>query len=47
VSNARAVGCQWLHVDFEPNLASFYLDTCGFRRTDAGLVHLPTATIAE
>jgi ribosomal protein S18 acetylase RimI-like enzyme len=40
VVNVRAAGCEWLHVDFEPHLASFYLDACGFRRTDAGLVHL-------
>ena len=41
VVNADAAGCQWLHVDFEPDLARFYLDACGFRRTDAGLVRLP------
>jgi len=45
--NARAAGCEWLHVDFEPNLAPFYFDACGFRRTDAGLVHLVTPTQAE
>lgn len=38
--HARAAGCEWLHVDFEPDLAPFYLDACGFRRTDAGLIHL-------
>ena len=38
--HARAAGCEWLHVDFEPHLASFYFDACGFRRTDAGLIHL-------
>lgn len=42
VVNARAAGCEWLHVDFEPELARFYCDACGFRRTDAGLVHLST-----
>jgi GNAT superfamily N-acetyltransferase len=41
--NARAVGCEWLHVDFEPDLAPFYFDACGFRPTDAGLIHLPSA----
>ncbi len=40
VLNARAAGCEWLHVDFEPALAPFYLDACGFRPTAAGLVHL-------
>ena len=39
---ARAAGCEWLHVDFRPDLAPFYFDACGFRPTDAGLVHLPT-----
>ncbi|TNM67194.1 GNAT family N-acetyltransferase [Streptomyces sp. NP160] len=39
---ARAAGCEWLFVDFEPHLAAFYLDACGFRTTAAGLVHLPT-----
>ena len=38
--NARAAGCEWLHVDFEPHLRSFYLDACGFRPTDAGLIQL-------
>jgi GNAT superfamily N-acetyltransferase len=37
---AAAAGCEWLHVDFEPELAPFYLDACGFRPTDAGLIHL-------
>jgi GNAT superfamily N-acetyltransferase len=38
--NARAAGCEWLHVDFEPRLRSFYFDACGFRPTDAGLIQL-------
>jgi len=37
---AKAAGCEWLHVDFRPELAAFYLDACGFRPTPAGLVHL-------
>jgi tRNA(Met) C34 N-acetyltransferase TmcA len=37
---ARAAGCEWLHVDYEPHLARFYLDSCGFRPTDAGLLKL-------
>ncbi len=37
---ARRAGCEWLHVDFEPHLRSFYWDSCGFRPTDAGLVRL-------
>lgn len=42
VTHARAAGCEWLHVDFEPHLTSFYLHACGFRPTPAGLVHLTT-----
>jgi ribosomal protein S18 acetylase RimI-like enzyme len=37
--SARA-GCEWLHVDFDPDLAAFYLDRCGFCPTDAGLIRL-------
>jgi GNAT superfamily N-acetyltransferase len=40
--HAKAAGCEWLHVDFDPKLAPFYFDACGFRRTDAGLIHLPS-----
>ena len=37
---ARAAGCEWLHVDFDPHLRPFYFDACGFRPTDAGLIAL-------
>lgn len=37
---AKAAGCEWLHVDFEEHLRAFYLDRCGFRPTDAGLIPL-------
>ncbi|PDV88875.1 GNAT family N-acetyltransferase [Rhizobium sp. H4] len=36
---ARERGAEWLHVDFEPHLTSFYR-TCGFRPTEAGLIKL-------
>jgi ribosomal protein S18 acetylase RimI-like enzyme len=36
----RAAGCEWLHVDFEPHLRSFYFDACGFAPTDAGVINL-------
>ena len=36
---ARKRGMEWLHVDFEPHLQSFY-DKCGFRNTNAGLINL-------
>jgi GNAT superfamily N-acetyltransferase len=37
---ARAAGCEWLHVDFEPELRAFYFDACGFTPTDAGVLAL-------
>jgi ribosomal protein S18 acetylase RimI-like enzyme len=37
---ARASGAEYLHVDFEPALAPFYLKTCAFERTEAGLIRL-------
>jgi GNAT superfamily N-acetyltransferase len=38
--HARETGHEWLHVDFEPHLRSFYFDACGFRPADAGLIRL-------
>lgn len=38
--NARAAGCEWLHVDFDAHLRSFYFDACGFTPTNAGLIQL-------
>jgi ribosomal protein S18 acetylase RimI-like enzyme len=38
---ARAAGCEWLHVDFEDHLAAFYFQACGFTPTAAGLIALP------
>lgn len=40
ISEARAAGCEWLHVDFEERLAPFYLASCGFRPASAGLIRL-------
>jgi GNAT superfamily N-acetyltransferase len=37
---ARAAGCEWLHVDFDPDLAGFYLEACGFVPTPAGVIAL-------
>ncbi len=37
---ARAAGCEWLHVDFEEHLRGFYLESCGFTSTGAGLIAL-------
>jgi hypothetical protein len=38
--HAKAAGCEWLHVDFDPHLRAFYFDACGFQPTCAGLIHL-------
>jgi len=40
--HAKEAGCEWLHVDFEQHLRSFYFTACGFAPTDAGLIHLPS-----
>ncbi len=37
---ARAAKCEWLHVDFEEHLRSFYFNACGFKETAAGLIAL-------
>lgn len=39
VAVARDRGMEWVHVDYEPHLRAFY-QACGFRPTDAGLIHL-------
>ncbi|MBC8385826.1 MAG: GNAT family N-acetyltransferase [Candidatus Cloacimonetes bacterium] len=38
--HSKAAGCEWLHVDFGESLRPFYLDACGFKTTNAGLIHL-------
>lgn len=40
VEGARAAGCEWIHVDFDDHLRSFYFDSCGFVPTNAGLIQL-------
>ena len=37
---ARDAGCEWLHVDFDDDLRSFYYDACGFEPSNAGLMSL-------
>jgi GNAT superfamily N-acetyltransferase len=39
-AHARDAGCEWLHVDFDDDLAPFYFSSCGFQPTQAGLIHL-------
>ena len=45
VEHARAAGCEWLHVDFDDELRSFYFDACGFVPTNAGLIALPAPPV--
>ena len=44
VANATAAvasaGCEWLHVDFDDDLRGFYIDACGFKPSNAGLIDL-------
>lgn len=40
VQEARAAGCEWLHVDFDDHLRPFYFERCGFRPTNGGLIAL-------
>ena len=40
---ARAAGCEWLHVDFDDDLRSFYIDPCGFTQINGGLIELTQA----
>ena len=40
IAQARASGCEWLHVDFEDHLRPFYFGACGFTSTNAGLIAL-------
>ena len=37
---ARKAGCEWLHVDFDPEHRTFYIEACGFKTADAGLIRL-------
>ncbi len=37
---AKAAGCEYLHVDFDAHLGSFYYGACGFRPATAGLMVL-------
>ena len=37
---AKAAGCEWLHVDCEEDVAHFYFNSCGFESTTAGVLNL-------
>ena len=40
VEQARAAGCEWLHVDFDDDMAAFYIEACGFTPSPAGVIAL-------
>ena len=40
VAETLALGCEWLHVDFDEEHRPFYWDACGFEPTNAGLIRL-------
>lgn len=40
VEKAREAGCEWLHVDFDDDLRTFYFDALGFKPTNAGIIAL-------
>lgn len=40
VEACREAGCEYVHVDFDPELTAFYLDRCGFTPVTAGLMEL-------
>ena len=44
---AFRAGCDWVHVDYEPALAGFYENACGFRPTPAGLRSSAGSALAE
>jgi len=46
-AEARQAGCEWLHVDFDEELSSFYFDACGFAPTPAGLIRLRPSAAGE
>ncbi len=37
---AKEAGCEYLHVDFDTNLETFYIDACGFDPAPAGVIRL-------
>jgi predicted N-acetyltransferase YhbS len=44
---AKEADCEWMEVDFDDHLASFYYGACGFVPTPAGLLHLPDVDFAD
>jgi ribosomal protein S18 acetylase RimI-like enzyme len=47
VRHAKEAGCEWIEVDFDEPLATFYYDACGFGPTPAGILHLPEVDVTR
>jgi ribosomal protein S18 acetylase RimI-like enzyme len=45
--HAKEAGCEWMEVDFDEGLESFYYDACEFVPTRAGLLRLPDLETAN
>jgi ribosomal protein S18 acetylase RimI-like enzyme len=45
--HAKDAGCEWMEVEFDDHLASFYYYACGFVPTRAGLLRLPDVQFAK
>ena len=41
IDEAREAGHEWMHADFDDDVADFYYRTCRFTRTNGGLRYLP------
>ncbi len=41
IDRARQADHEWMHVDFDDDVADFYYRTCGFTKTNGGLHYLP------
>jgi hypothetical protein len=39
-AGAARLGCEWVHVDYEPHLAAFHEGACGMRPTSAALLRI-------
>ncbi len=41
ILHSKEAGHEWMHVDFDDDVADFYYRTCGFTKTSGGLRYLP------
>jgi ribosomal protein S18 acetylase RimI-like enzyme len=45
--HAREAGADWLHADFDRDIAGFFLERCGFTPTEGGRLYLRHGTAVE